>query len=372
MEKQGLMAQLASKKKLLLGTILLVAVSGFAYKRYMYKAPEQAPLAARVQVAKASYIKGLELGTNSTTSLKAIRDVEIKAKVEAPVQKIYIKRNDRVQQGQLLVELEHDSASAQLAMNRAAADAAKWKADNAQVEQARYDKLVADGVVSRSEVDSKRTTYGTAAADYEQSMAAIKYAQATINDCLVRAPFDGVVLDDYDVTVGSKLKVDSTMLRMADISQMKCSVMLPEAQLSAVQEGMEAKVECTSFNGESFIGKVATINSFVDSTTHTFRVDVLIDNAALGYKLCPGMFAKVSILPEQAKEKALTIPKEAVREDGSVFVVQDKKVEQRQIKTGASDSKNIVVASGLSEGELVVISGGKTLKNGDAVDYSQE
>lgn len=382
---QAMLKKIAEKKHYLFMAVAVVLLGCFIYKRFIYKAPVPAPLPARVQVAKAEYRERLNNAVTSTTSLKAVQDVAIKAKVEAPVQRLYVQRNQWVKQGELLVELEHNSESAQVVaaraqvnMNQAAAAAAKWRAENAQTEQARYDKLIADGVVSRSEVDSKRTTYGTAAADYEQAVAAIGYArgalaaaEASLGDHLIKAPFDGVILDDYDLHIGDKVKTDANLLRIADISTMKCSISLQEDLLGRVQPGMEAQVVLTAFPEESFTGKLATINTFVDPATHTFLVDVMLDNKALEYKLQPGMFAKVNILEQQEKLQLLTVPKEAVNK-GTVLVVQGNKVEQRQVQTGTSDSQNIVITSGLKQGELVVVSGGKTLKNGEAVSYSLE
>ncbi|MDO4920966.1 MAG: efflux RND transporter periplasmic adaptor subunit [Phascolarctobacterium sp.] len=374
-----------SPKKMLALALVAFAVGGFVYKRYFYQAPQQEALPARVQVAKAAYRDGLDNAVSSTVSLQAISDVEIKAKVEAPVEKIFAQRNQRVRQGALLVELEHANASAkaasaaaQIEMNRANAEAAKWTAANAAAERARYDKLIKDGVVARQEVDDKRTASSTAAADYEQALASIQYAQAEldaaraeVNDCLIRAPFDGIVLDDYDLAVGSKIKADDSIIRFADVGVMKCSVMLPESKLGMVKPGMAAEITCEALPQEKFTGKVATINSYVDTATHTFRADVLIDNAALDYKLLPGMFAQVKILEPQT-EPLLCVPAEAVADDGTVLLVYGNKVERRQVQTGASDGSNTVITSGLQEGDVVVVNGGKTLQNGDQVEYTLE
>lgn len=373
----------ADKKQILL-LAAIIAVCYFGYQRYFYKPPIAEPLPARVQVARAEY-SSLDNNIASTTSLKAVADVEIKAKVEAPVQNIFVRRNQQVRARELLVELEHRSASAkvgsagaQIKMNAAAAEAARQTALNAEAERKRYDQLIEQGAVSRQEAEDKRTASGTAAADYEQSLAAIKYAakemqaaEAELQDYLIRAPFDGVVLDDYDLAVGSKLNVDDSIIRIADVSVMKCSVMLPESKLGVIKEGMPAEVICSSFPQENFAGKVGTINTFVDTATHTFRADVLIDNAALDYKLLPGMFAQVKILELQT-EPLLCVPAEAVADDGTVLLVYGNKVERRQVQAGASDGSSTVITSGLQEGDIVVVNGGKTLQNGDQVEYTLE
>lgn len=375
----------ADKKRILL-LAALIAICYFGYRRYFYQAPEQEPLPARVQVAQAAYQDGLDTGISSTASLQAVADVELKAKVEAPVQNIFARRNQLVRAQDLLVELEHNNASAkaasaraQIAMNSAAAEAAKKTALNADAEWRRYERLIAQGAVARQDADDKRTASGTAAADYEQSLSAVNYAEAErqaaeaeLQDYFIRAPFDGVVLDDYDLTVGSKLKAEDSIVRIADVRVLKCSVMLPESKFGQIVAGMKAEVLCSPFPQDKFTGAVGTVNSFVDTATHTFRVDVLIDNAALDYKLLPGMFAQVRIMDKAAEERVLCVPAEAVADDGTVLLVYGNKVERRQVQAGASDGSNTVITSGLQEGDIVVVNGGKTLQNGDQVEYALE
>lgn len=373
----------ADKKRILL-LAALIAIGYFVYHRYFYQAPEQEALPARVQVARAAYKDGLDTGLSSSASLQAIADVELKAKVEAPVQNIFARRNQLVRAQDVLVELEHNNASAkvisaqaQIFMNSAAAEAAKKTALNADAEWRRYERLIEQGAVARQDADDKRTASGTAAADYEQSLSAVNYAraelqaaEAELQDYFIRAPFDGVVLDDYDLTVGSKLKAEDSIVRLADVRVLKCSVMLPESKLGQVKQGMTAEVGCSSFPQDKFTGRIGTVNSFVDTATHTFRADVLIDNAALNYKLLPGMFAQVKILDETAQERFLCVPKEALSGDGTVLVVSDNKVATRKVEAGQSDGTHTAILSGLQEGEIVVTDGGKTLKTGDKVEYA--
>ena len=107
-------------------------------------------------------------------------------------------------------------------MNEAAAVAAQAEFANAAKEQERYDLLISKGYATRQEVAARRTTSATAGADYNKAVANIAYseaemaaAQATLSDYLLKAPFDGIVLDDYNLTVGSKLNKDTDAVRIA-------------------------------------------------------------------------------------------------------------------------------------------------------------
>ena len=371
-------------RKIILIAIVIIVSVGFLYKQFYYTAPQvEAPL-TRVQVSKAVYNDKLEQGLATTASLKAIADVEIKSKVAAPVQRIFAKKNQRVRSGDLLIELEHDKTSAKLASATAqideyvaAASAAKWKAENAISEQQRYDTLIEKGYATRQEVASKRTTSNTTGADYEQAVALIEYAKAEknaaaseVNDCLIRAPFDGMILNDFELAIGSKVTTDSSVIRIADISKIKCSINIPENKLQDIKDGMIAEITCETFPGEKFEGIVSVVNTFIDTASHTFQADIIIDNIAQDYKLLPGMFAKVFLIQKQSSPKMLTIPSEAISKDNTVMIVKNNKISIQKIIAGVNNGKNTAIIDGLSEGDVVVINGGKMLQDGNSVSVS--
>lgn len=372
-------------KKILIPALICLVVVGFVAKRNLAKPQAVATDAvARVQVVKVVSKENTGSLLNTTTSLKAIADVVLKSKVETHLQGLYMRKGDRFEQGQLLAELEHRNQSAQveameaqIRVSQAAAAAAKSQKENAAIEQQRYDALIAKGYATRQEVDAKRTTSRTADSDYDKSIATISYssaqlkaARATLADYLFKAPFAGVVLDDYEMTAGKKVTKETEVLRIADISTIKASMDIPEMQLGLLKPGMQVQVICDALPEESFVGTLQTINDFVNTNTHAVQADVYIDNAAVGYKLKPGMFARCNILAE-GKQQALVIPSDALRSDNTVLVVRKGKVEQVHVKVVATKGEETFLSGGLTEGELVVVSGGRRLKTGDKVSYKE-
>ena len=339
---------------------------------------------ARVQVARAVYASGLARGIQTTASLKAAADVIVRTKVESHLQNIYVKKGQMFQKGELLLELEHNTQSAQvkateaqLKMNEAEAESAKFHKENASAEQKRYDTLIEKGYATRQEVDAKRTASQTAGSDYDKAVANIAYArsqleamQAALADYMVYAPFDGIVLDDYDISVGQQVTKDTDVMRIADIRQIKAFIEIPETRISRVKKGMEVEVTCDALPDRRFRGTVENINEFVNTGTHMVRADVVIDNSAVGYALKPGMFARCFVVEETASD-VLVVPTEAVRDDSSVFVVRDNKAQQVQVTVELKQEKETAV-SGINEGDLVIVRGGKNIKSGDKVTYKEE
>ena len=376
--------KLLQNKKILIPALVCLVVVGLVAKRNMAKPQTVATeTVARVQVVKVIAKENTGSLLNTTTSLKAIADVVLKSKVETHLQGLYVRKGERFEKGQLLAELEHRNQSAQveameaqIRVSEAAAAAAKSQKENAAIEQQRYDALIAKGYATRQEVDAKRTTSRTAESDYDKSIANISYssaqlkaARATLADYLFKAPFAGVVLDDYEMTAGKKVTKETEVLRIADIDTIKASMEIPEMQLGLVKPGMQVQVTCDALPEESFMGTLQTINDFVNTNTHTVQADVYIDNAAIGYKLKPGMFARCAILAE-GKQQALVVPSDALRSDGTVLVVREGKVEQTKVQLAATKGEESFLTGGVNEGDLVVVSGGRKLKTGDRVTYA--
>ena len=382
---QVLGAYLHQHKKQLILLVICLIITGSVCKRYLTKKPATvAAAAAKVQVDTVKKVSDFNAGLDTTASLQANADVVLKSKVDSYVKKMYLAKGQTFSVGELLVEMDHanqsaqvQSAQAQIDMNQAAAASAQSTLHNAATDQQRYDTLIAKGYATRQEVDSKRTSTSTAAADYNKAISNIAYAQAqlsaaeaTLNDYYFKAPFAGVVLDDYNMSVGSKVATDTSVLRIADISLIKAAISIPEQQLENIKDGMQATLTCDSLPNKQFTGTIRNINSFVDTATHTVQADIYIDNAAYDYVLKPGMFAKVYVV-EKALHDVLVIPSEALRKDNTVFVVHDHKVVAVKVTPGLSFKKQLAVTGGLQAGDVVITSGGNNLKAGDEVTYDE-
>ena len=373
------------KKALLLGGLcLILAVS--VVPRYLSKKQTAVPVtAARVQVTRARYDANFSAGLETTTSLRANADVILKSKVDTYVKKIYLAKGRTFRAGDLLVELEHGSqsaqvqaAKAQISMNQAAASSARSTLKNAASDQERYDILIAKGYATRQEVENKRTSASTAGSDYEKAVSNIAYAKAqldaaesTLNDYYFKAPFKGLVLDDYNICEGSKVAPETSILRIADIEVLKASINIPEQQLQNIKEGMTASLTCDSLPGQKFTGTVKNVNAFVDTDTHTVQADVYLDNAAYDYVLKPGMFARVFVV-EQTEAPTLVVPSGAIRKDNTVLVAREHKTVVVKITPGLTYNKQTAVTGALQDGDLIIVSGGSTLKDGAEVTYDED
>lgn len=364
----------------LAAAVLLVAVAGMAFSRRSKAI--QAPLppsAARVEVVAATVRPLLLQGFESNSTLEAPEDVTLTPKVAGRLMQVKVKTGQQVRKGQVLAVLDRRDQDAQVGallaqveVSRAGAAQAKAELDSALRERDRYARLLKEGYATKQELDSRETAYQSALAAANRARAVVNQAQANLqaqsvnrSEFTLVAPIDGVVLDDYSLTPGTLLSTATPVVRIANVDRIKAVLQVPEVQASAVAVGMKARVTAESLAGETVEGHVSVVRPYVDTSTRTVQVEVSVDNKALGFRLKPGMFARV-FLVEKSAPKALVVPSDSLR-DGKIFMVKDGKAIQVAVQTGLVLPDVVQVTSGVSSGDLVVVSGGSALKNGDPV-----
>jgi membrane fusion protein (multidrug efflux system) len=361
-------------------TVLLVAVTGMAFsKRSKAIQAPVPPSAARVEVVAATVRPLLLQGFESNSTLEAPEDVTLTPKVAGRLMQVKVKTGQQVRKGQVLAVLDRrdqdaqvGALSAQVEVSRAGAAQAKAELDSALRERDRYARLLKEGYATKQELDSRETAYQSALAAFNRARASVNQAQANLqaqsvnrSEFTLVAPIDGVVLDDYSLTPGTLLSTATPVVRIANVDRIKAVLQVPEVQASAVAVGMKARITAESLAGETVEGHVSVVRPYVDTSTRTVQVEVSVDNKALGFRLKPGMFARV-FLVEKSAPNALVVPSDSLR-DGKIFMVKDGKAIQAAVQTGLVLPDVVQVTSGVSSGDLVVVSGGSALKNGDPV-----
>ena len=386
-----MMALRSLNRKMVLPALLLISVFSFnssaaagwfgsAAEAKAKNAASSAPL-PRVEVAVARHQDKVEQGLSTTSTIKAFEEVVMISKVTARVENLVAEKGDYVMVGEILAVLEHrseeaqyESLKAQVAVARAELAQSKVSLADAQREFDRYSRLRKSGYATQQEYDTRSTTYQAAKASCAKAEAQLEQAQAnldaqvvTLKEYTLTSPIEGVVLDDYDMTAGALLKDSTNVFRIGQVNKLKAPIDIPERHMNRLRLGMSAELTFESLPGERFYGTVTLINPYIDTSTRTLSARISVDNEATGFKLKPGMFARVMLI-EASETNPLVIPSEALRSDGTVQVVRNGKIEVQEVKTSVAKGSVVAVAEGLKAGEAVVVSGGNKLKSGDAVE----
>jgi len=346
------------------------------------QAPPPAPTLPRVEVAVVKRLSSVHQGIPTTSTLAALEEVLVNPKVTGRIQKIHAKEGDHVKAGDIIITLdsrtqtaEYNSMKAQVAVAKAELAQSKVSLANAQREYERYSRLRKSGYATQQEFDTRSTTYQAAKAAEAKAAAQVQMAQAnleaqgvTLSEYKLVAPIEGLVLDDYDLTIGALLNDKSNAMRIGRCDRLKARVDIPERDMRRLKLNMDAQLTFESLPDKTYYGTVTKIDPYINTNTRTIGAEITIDNRAAGFVMKPGMFARV-LLVETTEENPLAIPSEALRGSNTVMVVRDGKVEERYVVTGAAAGGMVTISGGLALGEDVIVSGGNKVKNGDEVEF---
>jgi len=218
----------------------------------------------------------------------------------------------------------------------------------------------------------------TADSNLKQAQANVANTQADIAKKSIRAPFSGHA-GIRNVNLGQYLPAGTVLVTLQALDHMYASFNLPEQALPSLAKGQKVQVTVDAYPNQKFDGEINAIDSKVDPTSHTVRVQGLIANPQ--HFLRAGMFANISISAGKPIQ-VVTVSKSAITYSlygNSVFLVtpdKDKKDDKGQpaltanevfVKLGDDHGNRVSVLDGVKTGDLVVTSGMQKLHTGATV-----
>jgi HlyD family secretion protein len=383
---------------------------------------DAADLAARQEIAVAveaapARIGDLVMRISATGQTRALREMAISPKIPGAIVQLPVNEGQNVHQGDLLLKLDDREyrlavAEAQDRLLGAQVDFGMLQreekrgesAEDTQVEeggnvrldelkQAEYEflekgKKYEQGQISEDEFLRAKLKYETAQAlagkKREELLAhrtgltaaelALQRAELSLSHTEIRAPFSGVIAD-LQVQKGQQISAGQECFKLVDLSQMEVEVQVLESEIGLVEEGRKAEVTFPAYPGETFPGRVTSINPVVDRESKTVKVTVRLANPHR--QILPGMFAYAKLEAQIFKDRLL-VPKEAVltRDQRKlVFILRDGLAKWCYVETGLENEEfaEILDSSfGLQPGEMVITAGHYTLVHDARVRLESE
>ena len=277
----------------------------------------------------------------STGTLLSIPGIIVKPEIPGRITKVYFKSGEVVQEGTALIEINPDILKAQLAE-------AKATLKLNQLNFTRSAALYKTHDISKADFDQ-------AQANYNSTQAKVDSLKASLQQTTVLAPFTGK-LGLSQVNVGDYVSVGQNIVNLQTIDPLKVDFNIPEFYQSKVALDQVVFLKADAYPGETFNGKVEAIESLINQNNRTLNVRANVPNK--DRKLIPGGFVEVTL--RFSEQRLLMIPQIAVVYDAKgsyVFKVVDGKAEKISVVLGAKDSDNVIVKSGLKDGDVVVTSG---------------
>jgi RND family efflux transporter MFP subunit len=284
--------------------------------------------------------------------IEGARRTALGAEIQGRVETLHVEAGDRVQEGELLVEL----GSEQLAQAEAQFRAGErdWK---------RMQSLYEKNAVTEQAYDRAQAAFETVQASYEMILESTR----------IRAPFSGYVTGRH-LQEGELFMLmpggsgAPSIIDLADISTVAIEVEISERDWPRVRKGLRAAVSVDAYPDRSFPGTVYRVDAGLDEMTRTATAEVRVPNP--DEALRSGMFADVDLT--LVEREAVLVPLDALlRQEGTgityVFVVEDDTAHRRDIEIGDVFGEYVQARSGVAAGDRVVLSGRYRLADGASV-----
>lgn len=348
--------------KVLLRLLLIAGVgAGLWFAIHSLQAKKQAELAAfaatpRPAATVAAIAARSMVWTQYIPALGAInatQEVDVTGEVAGKITQIHFQSGQKVDQGDVLLELDTSVAAAQLK-----GLIAEQKLASLNFERSK--KLRADRTISQSE-------YDIAAARVDETNALVLAQRAMISQKTIRAPFSGQ-LGIRAVDVGEYLDKGMKIVSLRALDPIYVDFAIPERYFRHLSIGQKLTFTVQAYPDQTFEATLRAIEPGIDTATRNVRLRAATPNP--DEVLRPGMFAEISLTTD-ADKSVLVIPETAVDYTpygNSVFVIEQGDggltVQRTQIETGDTRDGQIAVVSGLEENQRIVALGHNKLRNG--------
>jgi RND family efflux transporter MFP subunit len=288
--------------------------------------------------------------------VEAVNRATVSAQTQGQVKEILYDVDDFVKKGDVIVRLRDNEHRARVAQATAELKSAKAQSVRAKDEYTRIEDLFKKKSASAAERDNAEAELASAQARLEAAQAALDQAQEQLGYTVIRAPYSGIVIE-RQVELGEIASPGQPVMTGVSLDELRVAVDVPQSVIPAVRELGEVKVYLPHGGSDATVVQPAriTVFPFADLGSNTFRVRLDLPEGVPG--LFPGMFVKTGFIT--GKKDELTVPKSAVvyrSEVTGVYVVDtDGVVRMRQIRVGRNLGDELVVLSGLTEGETVAL-----------------
>jgi len=272
-------------------------------------------------------------------TIKGGSEIELRFQVQGMIESFNFREGDKVRKGEIIARLDQSDALLKL--------------KQAQIELEEYEKLYSIGAIVKSKLEQARLAARLTSSEFEKTY--------------LRAHKDGII-GDKNVEVGEFVTPNVKIATLVNLENVIVELGIIEKEIDRVFLGQKVTVNVDTYPGIDFTGRVSNISPLIAGKSKTLTVKANLDNP--GGLLLPGMFARVKISIFE-KEDSLIIPSDSLDKstgEFKVFVVGEDNVAYGQrVEVAYLSSDYAQIASGLDEGELVVVEKPESLTEGKKV-----
>jgi membrane fusion protein (multidrug efflux system) len=327
----------------------------------------------------------------------ALSQVNLLPQVQGYITGIFFKEGAHVNKGEKLYEIDRSIYENNYKTAEANVKVAEGNLKQAQDDADRYEKLNKNKAVAKQIYDHAMITLENAKSEYQSAVESLKTAKTNLDFSIIRAPFNGTI-GYSQVKLGDLATVGQTVLNtISSDDPMGVDFLINEKQLpyfENIQNDRNHPVDSlftlllSEYNIYPYTGKLSVIDRSVDPQTGTMRIRLIFPNPK--QLLRAGMSFVVRVHNEDSTPQLL-IPNEAVVEEMGeyfVYVAKDSVIAnpgeagsrsqqakngheffafEKKVQLGAIIPPNVIIKSGIKEGDKIVVAGVQSLHNGSRI-----
>ncbi|CAG4998073.1 Toluene efflux pump periplasmic linker protein TtgD [Dyadobacter sp. CECT 9275] len=304
--------------------------------------------------------------------LVAFQQVDLYAKVNSFVRKLYVDVGSEVSQGQLLASMEAPELNAQLAGTES-----RLKSQEAVflASKANYERLLetskTPGTVSQNDLDMAYAKQQSDLSMLEAAKSARKEVSDNKNYLEIRAPFSGTI-SARNVSTGAYVGPSGKgselpLFTLVEQKKLRLVVSVPEAYTGYLKNKSQVSFSVKSYPDQKFSASVSRLSGALDNRLRSQRTEMDISNT--DKKLLPGMIAEVSISLDNGTDK-IAVPRKAVlNSTKGVFIIKivNGKAQWVPVKTGRSTEEQTEIYGDVQEGDVIVKTSAEEIRDGSNV-----
>jgi RND family efflux transporter MFP subunit len=315
------------------------------------------------------------LSTNFNTpgELIAFQQVDLYAKENSFVKKLFVDVGSEVKEGQLLVTMEAPELTTQLAsaLSRVKSQEAIYIASKSN-----YDRLIetskTPGTIGQNDIDQADARQKSDIAQWDAAKSAYNTVAETLKYLEIRAPFNGIITArnvNPGAYVGPSGKgSELPLFTLQEQKHLRLVVSVPEAFTGFLSNRDQVKFSVRALPNQKFTAKVNRMAGALDSRLRSERVEM--DVYSDGKKLLPGMVAEVD-LPMPSQDSTFVVPATAiVNSTERVFVIKvdsDHKAQWVDVKVGRSEGGKTEIYGDLKQGDQLIKVASEERRNGSPI-----
>jgi membrane fusion protein (multidrug efflux system) len=341
---------------LLIVAIIFLFVSMGAEKKRLEeqksaaKTPEQPPVNVVVHPLVPSLIQDR---INLPGVIEPWLHLNLLSKLNGTVEEVLVSEGDHIKQGDIIARIED-------ADYRIALEMAESSYNLARSEYKRDLSMFDKGIVSSSELESRKSRLQTTKSDVEQR-------KLQLTRCKILSPMDGVITK-LSAKTGLLLNVADPVAEIVQIDQLKAVIGIPETDVARVSDLERIDLTIKALDNLKKEGTKHFFSPTPDSSARLYNLELKLENPT--GKILPGMFVRAAIIKQRITD-AMVVPLYSVisrNEHHFVFIAEDGVAVKKAVQLGYLEGWKVHIKEGLNTGDLVLVEGQRGVEDGQRIN----